>query len=225
VTLFEELSETKNVLNIKSETLKLRPCYNTSLIAKYEIRDGKIQIEYSGYYLTGICATAMGPAKTDYSFEIGIGEYSIEFINDKISNYATLHVDNEKYIIMLLSHSNIITARDTLFKIPENTYWGTIGYHQATSLKLADEFIDSLKQLNVDFKSYKNGDYGYFIINQDEIQPPTNHGYYFIKAIIFEHNGDFAQFKSKVLQYTETYKDELSIRLKNSQGKEIMSWN
>lgn len=225
VTLIEELSEAKNVLNINSETIEQQPCFNTSLISKHELNGDKIQIEYNGIYTPEICLTAIGSARTGYSFDLSEGEYSIEFLNDKISNYASLHVDNEKYIIELLSAHNILTTRDTLFKIPTNTYWGSIGYHQENSKTLVDDFIDSLIQLNVDFKSYKNGDYGYFIISQNEIQSPTNHGYYFIKPIIFEYNGDFIQFKTKVLQYAETHKDELSIYLMNYQGKEISIWN
>lgn len=225
VVMIEGLSDSKNVLNINSETIEQQPCINHSLIAKHEINGNNIQIRYSGIYRPDICLTAIGPARTGYSFDLSNGNYNIEFINDNISNSALLSVDNEKYIIKMLSASNIIVERDTLYKIPIRTYWGTIGYHQESSEVLVDSFFDSLKQVNANFRTYKDGDYGYFTISDSNIQPPTFHGYYFMEAIIFEFDGNEEQLDNTIIKFAETYQDELSINIVNYQGKEISIWN
>lgn len=225
VTIIEGLSESKNTLNILSETMAQQPCSNYGLICSYEKEANYIKITYKGINQPEICLTATGPARTGISYDLTNGTYDIEFINDDISNLATLLVDDEKYTIQMLSENNVILKRNILYKIPQKTYWGTIGYHQEASLELVEEFIDLLKQEGANFKLFKNGDYGYFTISSEEIQAPLNHGYYFVKAIVFEHDGEFEPFKNAVLQYADTNKDLLSIYLTNYQGNEINLWN
>ena len=225
VTLIEELSESNNSLNILSETIEQQPCINYSLLTNYKKDANSIRISYEDIIKPEVCFTAIGPAKTSISYDLPNGEYDVEFVNDGVLNLADLSVDNEKYIIKMLSQNNIVLKRDNLYKIPTNTYWGTIGYHQDSSQKLVEDFIDHLKQEGAGFNTYKNGDYGYFIISGSEIQPPTNHGYHFIETIIFEYKGDFEQLKDKVLQFADSNREELSIYLMNYQGKGISLWN
>ncbi len=67
-------------------------------------------------------------------------------------------------------------------------------------------------------------DYGHFVISNNEIQQPTNHGYYFIKTVIFEYEGDFEELKNNILQFAELNKNDLSIYFMNYNGLEISIW-
>ncbi len=226
VVIAEELSDSKGMLNIASETIERQPCINFSLISKHDLEGNKIKIKYSGIYRPEICPTAIGPARANHSFDLLNGNYDIELINDNISNSISLMVDSEKYIIKSLLVRNIVLEMDTLYRVPAYTYWGTIGYHQESSERLVNDFIDTLKIMGANFKSFKNGNYGYFTIVDNEIQAPMNHGYHFAKAIIFEIDENNEQIlKDGILNFAEIYRNDLSISITSFRGERINIWN
>lgn len=224
ITMTENLEEPGNVLNIKSETVEFQNCSNFGLITNYNMEENNIQIEYTGIFKPEICLTAFAPATSQFSLDLAQGIYNVNFINEGTVNRAELLVDKNKYVLELLSPGNIVLARDILYKIPDNTFWGRIGYHEMSSEILVDDFFDYLMEQHVDFIEYPDGDYGYFHIEENEILPPENHGHHFVKPIIFNYSGDFDTLKNMVLQFAETHRENISIYLMNYKGKEIRGW-
>jgi hypothetical protein len=114
VTIRHSQPNVSNRLVFDSETVELQSCSSHTIITEYEIMEDNIKIEYSGINKPDACYAVLSPATTNHFFDLSNGEYSVEFINDGISNTASLSVDDGKYIIKLISASNIVLTTDTL---------------------------------------------------------------------------------------------------------------
>lgn len=218
IVLTQELSEGDLTLRIRSETLEQQPCYNYTLVTDYHLDENNIRVRYEGVDAPEICLTALGPAVSERSFSLENGSYDVEFINDGISNPGELVIDDEKYRLQLFSPVNVVLERETLYKIPENTYWGIIGYHQESSAALAEEFRNELKLQNAIFREYPDGNYGYFEIVNGEMQLPELHGYWFAEPVIFQFDGGVEQLKEIVADFASQHGEEISVGLSSFSG-------
>lgn len=109
--------------------------------------------------------------------------------------------------------------------LPVNTYWAAISSSFSDYAFLQDRFIDGLADFNVNFRTYKDGDYGYFIITDGEL-PYYSTDNYWERTIIFEYAGNIDDFEELLSSLVHTYGYEnVVISIKNFQGKRIDSWN
>ena len=221
VSITEELGTTGNVLKIKSETIKIYPCINYNLLTDYNFDGEDLQVSYQGVDISNICFTALGPATSEKVLTIEPGSYPVQFGNEEDVTSGTLQVDEEKYILELNSSSTIFLAREVLYKIPHNTYWGIIGYRDPSTESLLNVFEETLTSENVDFRSFTNGDYGHFKIANNEIVPPDNHGYYFADAFVFEFTGSLEELRQKVSGFLGAQGADLSVSIYSYNGNEI----
>ncbi len=225
VTLLEELSDEGQDLKIRSETVELQPCLNFGLITEFRYAPEGLKIKYPGIYKPEICLTAIGPATSERVFPYENGTYEVEFVNEGVSNKGELVVDDEKYSMELFSPINVFIEKETLYKIPENSYWGIIGYHEESSALLVQELMTELASQNVIFDEYSDGDYGYFEIANGEMQLPELHGYWFAEPVIFQFEGDIEQLKEIVLKFTSQHEGKLSVGINSFRGEYINSGN
>ena len=225
VTLLEHLSEEGAELKIRSETVELQPCINFYLTTEFSYSAEGLKINYPGIYKPEVCLTAIGPATSEKVFPFKNGTYEVEFVNEGVSNKGELIVDDEKYSMELFSPVNVFVEKETLYKIPENTYWGIIGYHDESSAGLPQKFRDELKAENGAFRQYKDGDYGYFRVANGEMQLPELHGYWFAEPVIFQFDGGIEQLKEIIANFVSEHGEEVSISLNSSRGEEIHSYS
>ena len=71
-----------------------------------------------------------------------------------------------------------------LKRIPNNIIWGTVGYHNSTSIDKVNDFINSIKAVGALDVNLANGNYNYFEIENNNIKEPTNKGYHYTKTFI-----------------------------------------
>ncbi|GHA41655.1 hypothetical protein GCM10007103_23680 [Salinimicrobium marinum] len=223
--MLEELSEEGPELKIRSETVEQQPCMNYGLVTEFNYAPEGLKINYPGIYIPEVCLTAIGPATSERIFPYENGTYEIEFVNEGVSNKGKLIVDDEKYFMELFSPVNVFVENETLFKIPENTYWGIIGYHEESSAALAQKFTDELKAENAVFEQHKDGHYGYFEIANGAMQLPELHGYWFAEPVIFRFDGELEQLKSIVADFAARHGEEVNVSLNSAKGEEIHSYS
>ncbi len=225
VTLLEHLSEEGPEFKIRSETVELQPCINFYLTTEFNYAPEGLKINYPGIYKPEVCFTALGPATSEKIFPYENGTFEVEFVNEGVSNKGELIVDDEKYFMKLFSPVNVFVDKETLYKIPENSYWGIIGYHEESSAGLAQKFRNELKAENAVFKQYKDGNYGYFEVVNGKMQLPKLHGYWFAEPVIFQFDGGVEQLKEIMANFASEHGEEINISLNSSRGDEIHSYS
>jgi hypothetical protein len=227
VRMIETLSASQRELQFFCSTVKIYPCCNYLINYKYEKLSNNLIVDFQGINETDICFTALGPATAIINLStLENGIYNLIIDNDT-KNTGQLTVSSDSYEIIFPNSHKFTFINSPLNRIPENTIWGTIGYHKQETDLLVQSFIDSLQILGAKAQPYKSGDYGEFQVNSDGqiVQPGNDSGYYFAKSFIFNYEDDISLIEQLIQNYAINYGEEyLYIGLYTDTGEKFLSW-
>lgn len=155
------------------------------------------------------------------------GTYEIELNNANFKNKGKLKVTDNSIHLIFGPQKGIELIRTVTRRVPDKTYWGTIGYHHQTSLELVENFLRKFEQIGGVFKKQTPGQYVYYEINNagDIVVDEKNSGYYYVKPFIFQFEGDEVDLKNLIRTEGKNYKDQLVINVENYKGEFINSWS
>lgn len=226
INLSENLAPSQRTLTFNCSTEKIYGCMNFRIINRVRVGLGSIAIWFDGIDNPHICLTALGPARAN--IELGTltnGNYNITISTAKQITQATLDVTADRYVIVYKPNLHVSFEHRILYRVPSTTYWGFIGYHRESSLRLAQEFVDSLRRLGTQPVRLSNGYYGYFETDSSgNIITPNNLGYYFVKPFAHRFVGDSLAIRSLVKRFGKSLGDSLTIRVYGSRGEAYYSW-
>lgn len=223
----EVLEPNSRRLTFFSMTERIYPCVNFPLLTEKEIKANSFKITFTSVGETNLCLTALGPATTLLDFNaLANGEYEIELNNANLKNKGTLQVTDTDISLLFGQTNGIDFVRKNTKRVPDKTYWGTIGYHVQSSSALVDEYIQKFADAGAVFSKQSPGHYFYYEIDNsgDIIANVENSGYYFMKRFIFQYDGDESKLKELVQVDGKNYKESLSISLKTYKGEMFYNW-
>src|SRR5690606_6850524 len=149
------------------KTEKIYPCMNYQLVTTSAFEDNTHILEFKGVEVPSICLTALGPARYVYKVEPDDnGQYALRFINGMLKDRASLTISDTRIDIQLESQHVVGVARETTMRVPPNTYWGTIGYHTASSTGQVEEFLQEMEEGGITFSEQTPGHYYYYEIDE-----------------------------------------------------------
>lgn len=224
----ELLDNDSRSLTFSCKTEKIYPCINFPILTDNGINENSFQITFTGIGETLICFTALGPASTVVDLKaVANGEYPIELNNANLKNKGILRVSDNEIQLIFEQQNGIEIVRPTTKRVPQKTYWGTIGYHQSSSATLVTEFLQKLTDKGAEFNKQTPGHYFYYEIDQngDVITNTENSGYYFVKAFIFQFDGNESELKDVIKIDGKAYKTDLSINVETFKGERINNWS
>jgi hypothetical protein len=230
ITPTEFFGEPSPQLGLSCKSEKIYPCINFHIVTEVDFKEDIISVDFIEIPEIDICLTAFGPATTTIDFsDIANGEYELELNNASIRNTGRLIITDTSITLDFSSQKGIQILRETTKRVPNNTYWGKVGYHTETTIDKVNEFLDKLKVKNgvSNFNNQKPGIYSFYEINQDgEIIPREISGYHFVKYFIFQYDGDDEEkFKDEIKTLSRPYFEELRISFQNSSGERINNRN
>lgn len=216
-------------LGLRCRTEKTYPCSNYSIVTELTYSENKISATFVGIHEMDICLTALGPASTviDLS-DVSNGEYELELNNGVLKNHGRLIISDSEIILDFQLQRGIEIIRKTTKRIPDHTYWGTVGYHSESSLARVNEFLRRLKRIQdvVAFNDQIPGEYSFYEIGDDsQMIPDPLSGYHFAANFIFQFHGDQEQFKEELELLTTPYYDEMFINIQTVDGDRIYNWD
>ena len=224
ITMKESSSRT---LQLYLSTTKIYPCCNFPIDLSWKKSSNIIDISIKGVIGTDFCLTALGPATA--TIDLGLlsnGTYLLHFHNGHLKRSGELIVSSNSYKINFVDNPNFHFTNTPLNKVPENTIWGLVGYHEQGTTSLVQSFLNDLVNLGAEKKKYNSGYYNAFEINKNgEITyPGTLWGYWFDQPFIFHYSGNIANVDKLVEQYARDYKEKLSITVNTDKGERFLSW-
>jgi hypothetical protein len=225
IRMSEELGNPIRSFKFGLQTDKAYPCINYSLITNSTTTDDKISVEVFGINAPTVCLTAIGPASSAIPVtSIQNKTYDIEFkIGTNISTGKLICTSNE-FKLQMNDLLQIKINGPVLKRVPVNTIWGTVGYHNSTSIDEVNKFINSIKAAGASEVTLEDGNYNYFEIENGKIKEPTNSGYWFTKTFIYKFSGDKNLIRSIVKDYGKNVGDLLSITVHGDKGEEFLGW-
>jgi len=222
ITLWEDLTTEQRKLSLRFTTIEDQVCQNTGLAYSHTQENQAITISIDSLLLPDNCIDIPGPAHAN----IALGELSTEIydiqinLKEEIINKGRLTIAPDRYEINMETLHGIDFKNKILFRVPDNTYWGYVAY-KATHLSQAERFMEEVSALTSN-RSYSRGDYGHFIINQqDELELPIDSGFPQHQAFIFQFNDDLDKLESLLQEYRASFNQGLDIKIYSYQGDEL----
>lgn len=226
--------ETREILEPNSRRLtffckteRIYPCVNFPLLTDKQTENNSFKIKFTSVSESIVCATALGPATTTIDLNsVSNGEYEIDLDNAKLKNKGTLIVTDTDISLEFGLKNGIDFIRKNTKRVPNKTYWGTIGYHVQSSSTLVDEFIQKFVDAGAIFSKQSPGHYFYYEINNsgDIVTNVENSGYYFMRNFIFQYGGDESKLRDIIQVEGKDYKETLSMRLETYKGERFYNW-
>lgn len=225
IKMSEELGNPNRSFKLSLWTDKSYPCMNYSLITNSEATTNKIAVDILGIYAPDMCLTAFGPATSTIPVSnIQNKSYDIEFkIGSNISTGKLICTSNE-FNLQMDDLLQIKIDGPLLKRIPNNIIWGTVGYHNSTTIDKVNDFINSIKAVGAIDVNIDNGNYNYFKIENNNIKEPTNSGYHFTKTFIYSFTGDKNLIRTIVKDYGKNFGDLMSISVYGDMGEIFKGW-
>lgn len=223
----EILQPNSRQLTLSCKTEKIYPCMNFPILTEQQSIDNSIKIDFTSIGESILCFTALGPARTVVDLNsLPNGEYTIELNNARLKNKGTLKLTDTDISLIFGIKNGIDFERTNTKRVPNKTYWGTIGYHVESSTTLVDEFIEKFTDLGAVFNKQSPGHYFYYEIDNagDIVTNVENSGYYFMKNFIFQFDGDESKLKELIQVDGKNYTETLSIRLETCKGETFYNW-
>jgi hypothetical protein len=213
-------------LTLRCETEKIYPCINFRILTEEKVSSSPFKITFTEVEEELLCLTAIGPATTvvDLS-EIANGEYPIELNNGNLKNKGILKVSDTEIKLILNTQRGIKIVKSATRRVPHNTYWGTIGYHEADSKTLVDAFLQKFIDKGATFSKQVPGHYFYYEIDKNGTIVQATDGYYFGKTFIFQYDGDITELKDLIRIDGKNYSDHFLIRLETFKGEHVDNWS
>lgn len=227
VTVKEQLNSHSRELVLHCRTEKTYPCINFPLLASQNFKSSALEISFMGIGNTELCLTAIGPAAITIPLStLKEGSYEIWLNNGEFKNKGHLEISNEKVDLLFSNPKGIIITSQSTQRIPPNTYWGTIGYHSQATAPAVEEFLQKVAEFGADFNKQTPGQYVFYEIDEHGsiVTKSENSGYHFMKAFVFQYDGDEELFKKNIKELGATYFDEMYINMETYKGERVNNW-
>lgn len=227
IAIKEHIEADARTLYLYCSTEKTYSCANYPIITETEVGLNRFKIDFVEVWKTDFCFTAIGPATAYINLSVlGNGKYDIELNNGNIKNNGTLTISDTRIDLHIKKQKGIIVSGESLQRVPQNTYWGSIDYHSKETAAKVNEYLAKVEELGAVFNKQPPGDYSYYEIDNkgDIITPVSDVKDYFLKYFIFNYTGNEEDFKKKLAELGKTYFDEMYIRVETYKGEFIGNW-
>ncbi|MFT3822661.1 MAG: hypothetical protein QM731_02030 [Chitinophagaceae bacterium] len=228
IAMSETLAGTKRTLVFKCMTEKSYPCINYFLETSHAVTNSKITINFIQVTGPNICLTAVGPASTVIELDELSGEtkdYGLELNFGGLTVTGQLSISGTSYKATIPAQTKVQFVNPVLGRIPDNTVFGTVHYHFASTAATVQKFTDSLQYYGATSALYPPGDYLMFQIDANgQIKQTQDQGYYFTRYYIFNYSSDITNLKNLVYRYGKSKPDSLLATLNTSKGETFYSW-
>src|SRR5215216_6448567 len=155
----ETVDSVKRILSFNCYTEKIFECSNYGIETTYTLTNNKITINFIKIISPNICLTSLGQASaiinltglTNKSYEI-----ELNFGATKVT--GELNVTDNNFIATLPMQTKVQFVNRDLKRVPNNTIYGTVHYHSASTISIVQKFIDTLQLYGATLTLYPQGD-------------------------------------------------------------------
>ncbi len=223
IDMREELKPNQRSLSFWVQTIEKKDCQNTSLDYSFH-RNGNTFIVslndlvepedciQDSTYIEGIIPTA----------EFSEGTYFLQInLKEDIINKGRLSVSPEHYELSLDSHDGISLRHPKLYRLPSNSAWGYVAYHNSNDSELADELMAELSNL-AEPAAFSPGYYGFFELDADqqiELQSLVEQAFH--TNFLLQFDEDKTELANLINSYRQQYPAQLEIHVFTAEGESL----
>ena len=221
--LWEDLRLGSKIFQLTIETIEEENCTNSTIEFSYLHSSSNINISIQDILTPADCSPGQAPAKSTVDIgNLAPGFYELDIdLKNTIFNKGQLTVTDSRFTIDMNSDDGISFLRRELLRIPNQTIWGYIGFHNSSDAIIALNFTQELEAIS-STRSLEKGYYGHFNINSDgklNMEHPFDANQ--SRTFFHEFNGEDTALQNLVDTYRTDYGDAIEIKLFNSEGKEF----
>lgn len=150
------------------------------------------------------------------------GNYDIEINlkNNDIVNQGKFLVFNDRYQLNLNTEHGLVLASEPLFRVPNQSYWGYIGFNELTNAdEIEFDFFQSI-ELIAAHGNNRQGNFGYFEVTENQtIEMESDKSYEQRSNFFFKlTTGAETELEDAVESLRNTYGNEIDLKIFTSTG-------
>jgi hypothetical protein len=218
--LHEELTTSGRQLMLLVVTDNTYPCMSYQVAYRMTRAGAGIGIVITGVKPSDPCAQQPGSATARIDLGAVDGPVPVRItVNDNVVD-GELFASADSYVLTGLDGPWTYVTRTTLMRVPPNTLWGHVGYHDINHASVVAAYLDSLQSLGASPVTLQPGDYEYFSIDSlGNIQSPP-YGYPFMNSHTLHYTGPHEALPGVL----EAFRDSLYLELHTDLGESFYGW-
>jgi len=225
VEMWEGLGNEEREFMLRISTVSNLDCHNFQLAYSLTRPNGHVILSINNIIEPADCEPGVGPAKSVAvvgPFENGIHDIEINLQNSDIVNKGRLFTFNDRYELDMETDHGIVLTDEPLFRVPQETYWGYLGYEDATlATAINNDFFTALGTLS-NQENYNAGDYGYFKINDDQtLQIEVEKTFELQSNFIFKLNASETELREIIQNIRSNYSSDVELKVFSSAGNTL----
>ena len=227
INLFEELHPNESVFQIIIESIHNQDCLNYTIDhnVSFSNQFNRIILTINDIVEPDNCIEGQGTAFKAVPIADLQQEVYVFHINltSAIKNIGKLNVNEDSYYLEMQTDDGIVLLNSWLYKIPENTIWGYVGYEEEEEKDNAESFVTDLAGISTeigDVHGYKQGHYGYFSILSGQIELHQDISSTLYQPFIYFYDGEKSDISDLIDDYCTSFPG-LKIHFFDDRAQEI----
>ena len=225
IRMVEKYGKFPRTMQLQCSTKKIYPLFNYSIYTVCRESFNGNEISFKGVTRPGNGLNAEGPATAVIDLgALNNGTYTLCFYNGNLKQTGELVVSSDKYEMNFADQQAFNFTNAPLYRIPEQTIWGTIGFHHEEASSLVQSFISDLLNAGAEKKPFITGFYNEFEIDENgDIVPlgQLNSAYWFAQSFIYHYSGDTEKIMQLVQRYVDDYGKDMDVSIYTNKGEGI----
>ncbi len=201
-------------------TIELYSCLNYLIRYDFSSDNGNLTINLRDVEKNDLCINGQGPATANMNLgKYDNGTYQINLTVAGETNTGTLEVSDLGYVLHFQTLNKLNLIADTMFRIPENIFWGYVAYPKEASAGIANQVLDSLESHGASPHNLQHGYYGYFTIKENgEITLLDKSDANFSINFIYKQEDPDDNIKDVIRYFNNHHLNEVYIFVRTSKG-------
>ncbi len=226
IDMFEDISNGGNVFNITVKSIQNQDCLNAIIDYSIYSDENQITLSINDILEPASCIPGSAPAFVSIPLDnINEQNYYVQInLKDVVTNSGNLSVSSDDYYLKMNTENGFEVSHDKLYKIPQYTVWGYVGYEDENLKSESENFIKDLENIssNISFsEGYNAGYYGYFSISEDrsisleeEVEDKLHN------TFIFHYDADYQDINDLISSYCNSNPD-MNFYVFNGKGEQL----
>jgi hypothetical protein len=170
IEMWDKLGDNGGNLQLNLATLKNQDCAGVRIGNSARLVGNSFVVTLMSLDAPPTCTAIKEPARDTIQVPT-LGKYGrFPFqlnLKDAVINKGFLTIDATKMAISMEQENGILLPIKEVFRVPQNTMWGFIGYDNGQEAK-ATEMMERLKTAGTEL-NFANGNYGYYQVNNGAV--------------------------------------------------------
>lgn len=211
IELSQSLQLGPNLLMINVRSTDSKNCTNSYIDMSTNVAGDQIQLILGEIIHPAPCDELSGYVEAQSSFELSPRQYSINIsLKNVVQNHGIIDVLLDRYQLNLETENGILIKEPVVKIIPDGYAWGQIEVANQDHQSTLNDVLATVQEANIPH-NLDDGNYGYFIIRDGQIELSQEDKQDAIEVFIVKQEESFEELTNRFKQFSNLYQTDIQL--------------